>query len=249
MAEESDKVEEKKQEATAEKIEEEKEKKAGVQKEAKPKEARDESKKDKKKKKEAVPEEEDIDLGIDESTYEPRLEKFYEEHVIKSLVKKFNYTSAMQVPKVEKVILNMGLGEAVSLPKMIDEGVEQISQIAGQKPVITRAKQAIANFHLRRGLPIGVRVTLRKDRMWEFLDRLITIALPRVKDFRGVSPKAFDGRGNYTLGLEEQIIFPEIDYNKIEKVKGMNITITTSAETDEEGFELLKLLGMPFKGK
>ena len=229
------------------KVEEPKEAKP---KEAKPKEAKpkkEESRKEKKKKKEEPEETEAVDLGIDEKTYVPRLKQFYKEHVIKALTKKFGYTSTMQVPRVKKVALNMGLGEAVSLPKMIDDGVEQMSQISGQKPVITRAKKAIANFRLRRGLPIGAKVTLRRDKMWEFLDRLITTALPRVKDFRGISPKAFDGRGNYTLGLEEQIIFPEIDYNKIEKIKGMNITITTSAKTDEEGQELLKLLGMPFK--
>lgn len=234
-------------ENVAEKIEDDKEKKASAPKEAKPKDVKGESKKDKKRKKEAVVEEEEVDLEIDESTYVPRLKKFYLENVVKALMKKFGYTSVMQVPRIEKITLNMGLGEAVSSPKLIDDGVEQLAQITGQKPVVTRARKAIANFRLRRGLPIGVKVTLRRDRMWEFLDRLITIALPRVKDFKGISPKAFDGRGNYTLGLEEQIIFPEIDYNKIEKIKGMNITITTSAKTDEEGFELLKLLGMPFR--
>ncbi|HDH96783.1 MAG TPA: 50S ribosomal protein L5 [Proteobacteria bacterium] len=201
--------------------------------------------KKKKKKEEAA--EEEIDLGIDESSYEPRLKKLYREEVVPALMKKFGYKNIMQVPKLVKIVINMGLGEGVQNPKLIDDGVAQLSLIAGQRPVVTRAKRAIASFRLRAGMPIGVKVTLRKDRMWEFLDRLISIALPRVKDFKGVSPKAFDGRGNYTLGLEEQTIFPEIDYNKVEKIKGMNITVVTTAETDEEGYELLKLLGMPFR--
>lgn len=234
-------------EIDAEKIEDKE--KLDAPKEAKSKDVKVESKKEKKRKKEEVIEEEEIDLGIDESTYVPRLKKFYLENVVKEMIKKFGYKSVMQVPRIEKITINMGLGEAVSFPKLIDDGVEQLAQITGQKPIVTRARRAIANFHLRRGQPIGVKVTLRRDRMWEFLDRLITIALPRVKDFKGVSPKAFDGRGNYTLGLEEQIIFPEIDYNKVEKIKGMNITITTTAKTDEEGFELLRLLGMPFRAR
>jgi len=210
-------------------------------------EVKQEPKKKKKKRKEEVIEEEEVDLGIDESSYEPRLKTLYKEEIVQALMKKFGYKNVMQVPKLSKIVVNMGLGEGVQTPKLIDDGVAQVSKIAGQQPVVMRAKKAIANFRLRTGMPIGVKVTLRDERMWEFLDRLISIALPRVKDFRGVSPKAFDGRGNYTLGLEEQTIFPEIDYDKVEKIKGMNITMVTSAETDEEGYELLKSLGMPFR--
>jgi large subunit ribosomal protein L5 len=153
----------------------------------------------------------------------------------------------MQVPRLDKVILNMGLGEAIQNPKMLDAGMEQLAVIAGQKPVITKAHKSIAAFKLRTGMSIGVKVTLRKDRMYDFFDRLVNVALPRVRDFRGVTGNAFDGRGNYTLGIEEQIIFPEIDYDKVEKIKGLAVTVVTTAETDMEGKELLRLLGMPFR--
>jgi large subunit ribosomal protein L5 len=153
----------------------------------------------------------------------------------------------MRVPRLDKIILNMGLGEAIQNPKMLDAGMEQLAVIAGQKPVITKAHKSIAAFKLRTGMSIGVKVTLRKDRMYDFFDRLVNIALPRVRDFRGVTGNAFDGRGNYTLGIEEQIIFPEIDYDKVEKIKGLAVTIVTTAETDMEGKELLRLLGMPFR--
>jgi large subunit ribosomal protein L5 len=161
-------------------------------------------------------------------------------------MQKFNYTSVMQVPKVEKVVINMGVGDAVSNSKLIDSAVQDLQAIAGQKPVVTRAKKSIAGFKVRQGMPIGVKVTLRGDRMYHFLDKLFNIALPRVRDFRGVSGKAFDGRGNYTLGIKEQLIFPEIDYDKVDKVRGMDIVIVTTAKTDEESRELLEQLGMPF---
>ena len=153
----------------------------------------------------------------------------------------------MQVPKIEKVVINMGLGEAIQNVKILDSAVEELAQISGQKAVITKAKKSIASFKLRQGMPIGCMVTLRKDRMYEFLDRLMNISLPRVRDFKGVSPKAFDGKGNFSLGIKEQLIFPEIDYDKIDNVKGLNVTIVTSAKTDEEGRALLKYLGMPFR--
>jgi large subunit ribosomal protein L5 len=162
-------------------------------------------------------------------------------------MKRFNYRSPMQVPRVEKVVINMGVGEAVQNPKVLDGAMEDLTLISGQKPVVTRAKKSIAGFKLREGMPIGCKVTLRGDRMYHFLDKLINIALPRVRDFRGVSPKSFDGRGNYTLGLKEQLIFPEIDYDKVDKVRGMDVIIVTTAETDEEGRELLQALGMPFR--
>ena len=177
----------------------------------------------------------------------PRLQEKYKKDIVPALMKDFGYGNVMQVPKVTKVTLNMGLGEAVQNPKLIDACLDQLSQIAGQKPVITRSRKAIASFKLRAGLPIGVTVTLRRDKMYEFLDRLLTLALPRVRDFRGVSPKGFDGRGNFTLGLKEQIIFPEINYDKVEKVKGMNITVGTSANTDDEARKLLTYFGMPFR--
>ena len=177
----------------------------------------------------------------------PRLQDKYKKDIVPALMKDFGYANVMQVPKVTKVTLNMGLGEAVQNPKLIDACLDQLSQIAGQKPVITRSRKAIAGFKLRAGLPIGVTVTLRRDKMYEFLDRLLTLALPRVRDFRGVSPKGFDGRGNFTLGLKEQIIFPEINYDKVEKVKGMNITVVTSANTDDEARKLLTYFGMPFR--
>jgi large subunit ribosomal protein L5 len=171
----------------------------------------------------------------------------YEEEVVPQLMETFGYQNIMQVPKLEKVVLNMGLGEAIHNIKLIDAAVEELSQIAGQKPVVTRAKRSIAAFKLRAGMPIGCRVTLRRERMYDFFSKLVNIALPRVRDFRGISGKAFDGKGNYSLGIREHIIFPEIDYDKIDKIKGLNITVVTSAETDGEGKELLKLMGMPFR--
>jgi large subunit ribosomal protein L5 len=176
----------------------------------------------------------------------PRLKEHYEKSVVPALKKEFNYTNPMAVPKVVKISLNIGLGEATGNPKLMDGAVNELSQIAGQKPVVTKATKSIAAFKLRTGMSIGCAVTLRGDRMFEFLDRLVNVTLPRVRDFRGVSTKAFDGRGNYTLGLKDQLIFPEIDYNKVEKVKGMNICITTTAQTDAEGMALLRHLGMPF---
>jgi large subunit ribosomal protein L5 len=176
-----------------------------------------------------------------------RLRERYEKEVIQALIKKFGYKNKMQVPKLDKIVINMGLGEATHNPKIIDSAVEELVKVAGQRPIITRAKQSISNFKLRAGMPIGCMVTLRKERMYEFFDRLVNIALPRVRDFKGLSGKAFDGRGNYSLGIIEQIIFPEIDYDKIDKIKGMGIVLGTSAKTDEEGKELLRLMGMPFK--
>jgi large subunit ribosomal protein L5 len=163
-----------------------------------------------------------------------------------ALMQKFNYTSVMQVPKIEKVVINMGVGDAVSNSKVLDTAVEELQTIAGQKPVVTKAKKSIAGFKLREGMPIGAKVTLRGERMYHFLDKLFNVALPRVRDFRGVSTKAFDGRGNYTLGLKEQLIFPEIEYDKIDKVRGMDVVIVTTAKSDEESRELLAQLGMPF---
>jgi len=179
--------------------------------------------------------------------YIPRLLGEYRQRVAPALRERFAYANPMQVPRVAKVSLNVGLGEAIQNQKLIEAAAAQLAAISGQKPVVTRAKKAIANFKLREGLAIGCMVTLRRERMWEFLDRLINIALPRVRDFRGISPKGFDGRGSYTLGLREQIIFPEIDYDKVEKVHGMNITIVTTAPTDDEARELLRGLGMPFR--
>jgi large subunit ribosomal protein L5 len=177
----------------------------------------------------------------------PRLKNLYENEVRPQLIKEFNYRNIMEVPRLVQVVLNMGLGEAIQNIKILDNAVEELALIAGQKPVITRAKKSIASFKLRENMPIGCMVTLRRDRMYEFLDKLIHVALPRVRDFRGVSAKSFDGRGNYTLGIREHIIFPEINYDKIDKIKGMNITVVTSSKTDEEGRSLLKLLGMPFR--
>jgi large subunit ribosomal protein L5 len=177
----------------------------------------------------------------------PRLFLRYNKEIVGALTKQFSYKNPMQVPRLEKIVVNMGLGAAVSNPKIIDAAVEEIRAITGQKPIVTRSKKAIANFKLRAGLPIGVMVTLRGPRMWEFADRLITIALPRVRDFRGVSRKAFDGKGNYTLGLKEQIIFPEINYDRIDVIKGLNISFVTTAKNDEEGRALLQSLGMPFR--
>jgi len=176
-----------------------------------------------------------------------RLKEYYLKTVVPALVKEFDYKNPMQVPKIEKIVVNMGLGEAISNVKIIDGAVQEMAMITGQKPVITKAKKSIATFKLRQGMPIGCSVTLRKETMYEFFDRLVNVALPKVRDFRGISPSAFDGRGNYSIGLHEQIIFPEIEYDKIEKIKGMNITIVTSARTDEEARVLLKLMGVPFK--
>ena len=176
-----------------------------------------------------------------------RLRQHYLKSVVPVLTKEFGYKNPMAVPKLEKISVNIGLGEATQNGKLMDGAVNELTQIAGQKPVITKAKKSIAAFKLREGMPIGCMVTLRGDRMYEFLDRLVNVALPRVRDFRGVSPKSFDGRGNYTLGMKDQLIFPEIDYNKVEKLKGMNISITTTARTDQEGLALLKQMGMPFK--
>jgi large subunit ribosomal protein L5 len=175
------------------------------------------------------------------------LKTLYDEEIAPKLKEKFEYTNPMQVPKLDKIVLNMGLGEAIQNIKILDTAAEELKTIAGQKPVITRAKKSIAAFKLRAGMPIGCRVTLRRRRMYDFFNKLVNVALPRVRDFRGISPKAMDGRGNYSLGIKEHIIFPEIDYDKIDKIKGMNITIVTTAETDEEGRELLRLMGMPFK--
>ncbi len=177
----------------------------------------------------------------------PRFAEKYAKDVIPALTKQFGYKNPNQVPRLEKIVLNMGLGAAVTNPKIVDAAVEELKAITGQKPVVTRAKKAIASFKLRAGIPIGAMVTLRRARMWEFLDRLITLALPRTRDFRGVSRKAFDGKGNYTLGLREQIIFPEINYDRIDVIKGLNISFVTSARTDEEGRALLLNLGMPFR--
>ncbi len=176
-----------------------------------------------------------------------QLKSTYEEKVVPQLTEKFGYRNRMQVPKLKKIVLNMGLGEAIQNIKVLDGAVEELKSISGQKPVITRARRSIAAFKLREGMPIGCMVTLRRERMYDFYEKLVNIALARVRDFRGVSPKGFDGNGNYTLGIREQIIFPEIDYDKIDKVKGLNITVVTTAETDEEGRELLRLMGMPFR--
>lgn len=179
--------------------------------------------------------------------YAPRMRKKYRETVVAALSKKFGYKNPMMVPRLEKVVINMGLGAAVGNPKIIDSAVEDLRAIAGQKPIVTRARKSIATFKLRENLPIGVTVTLRRDRMWEFVDRLISFSLPRVRDFKGVNPKGFDGRGNFTMGLREQIIFPEIDYDKVESVRGMDITIVTTAKTDAEARALLKAFDMPFR--
>lgn len=175
-----------------------------------------------------------------------RLKEKYVKEMTPALIEKFNYTSSMQVPKIEKIVLNMGVGDAVSNSKNLDEAVAELELIAGQKPVITRAKKSIAGFRLREGMAIGTKVTLRGERMYDFLDKLINVSLPRVRDFRGVSPKAFDGRGNYTLGVREQLIFPEIDYDKVNRVRGLDIVLVTTANSDEESRELLTQMGMPF---
>ncbi|MFA7376254.1 MAG: 50S ribosomal protein L5 [Acholeplasmataceae bacterium] len=176
-----------------------------------------------------------------------RLKEKYETLTKPELIKAFNYTTVMQVPKIEKIVINMGIGDAVANPKALDDAVEELAVITGQKPVVTKAKKSIANFKLREGMPIGAKVTLRGDRMYYFLDKLVSIALPRVRDFRGISKDAFDGRGNYTLGVKEQLIFPEINFDKVKKVRGMDIVIVTTAQSDEEGRALLTSLGLPFK--
>jgi len=177
----------------------------------------------------------------------PRLKEKYATEVVPALKKEFGYTNVMAVPKVEKVVINMGLGEATSNAKIVDTGADELARITGQKPVVRRSKKSIAAFKVRKGMPIGTMVTLRGDRMWEFLDRLVSIALPRVRDFKGVSPKGFDGRGNYTLGLRDQLLFPEIDYMKVDKARGMNVSVVTTAKTDEEARKLLQFIGMPFR--
>lgn len=178
--------------------------------------------------------------------YVPRLRKKYDEQIAKAMTEKFGYKNVMEVPKIEKITLNMGVGEGSQDKKKVQTAAAEMELIAGQKPVITRAKKSIAQFKLREGMPIGCKVTLRRERMYEFLDRLITVAMPRIRDFRGLNAKSFDGRGNYAMGLKEQIIFPEISYDQIEKVRGMDIIITTTAKTDEEARELLRLFGFPF---
>ena len=176
-----------------------------------------------------------------------RLKEKYSKEVVPALMEKFNYNSVMQAPKVEKIVINMGVGDAVSNAKNLDKAVEELTLIAGQKPLITKAKKSIAGFRLREGMPIGAKVTLRGERMYEFLDKLVSVSLPRVRDFHGVSKKSFDGRGNYTLGIKEQLIFPEVDYDLVDKVRGMDIVVVTTAKTDEESRELLTQLGMPFQ--
>ncbi|KLE35873.1 50S ribosomal protein L5 [Aurantiacibacter luteus] len=178
--------------------------------------------------------------------YTPRMKQRYADEIAKAMTEKFGYKNAMEVPKLSKITLNMGVGEASQDKKKVQTAAEEMEAIAGQKPVITKAKKSIAQFKLREGMPIGAKVTLRRDRMYEFLDRLVTIAMPRIRDFRGLNPKSFDGNGNYAMGIKEQIIFPEISYDKIEKVRGMDIIVTTTAKTDEEARELLRLFGFPF---
>jgi len=185
--------------------------------------------------------------GDEESRFRPRLRDTYREKVVPALMKEFGYKNVMQVPRLERVVLNVGMGEALQNVKLLESAVVELGAVTGQKPVVTRAKKAIAGFKLRQGLPIGAKVTLRSRRMYEFFDRLVSLALPRIRDFRGVSPKSFDGRGNYTFGLKEQLIFPEIKYDDVASIHGMDITIVTTAKTNEEGKALLKHLGMPFR--
>jgi len=175
-----------------------------------------------------------------------RLKELYTNHVAKAMMEKFNYKNIMEIPKLEKVVINMGLGDAKDNPKLLESAVEELAQISGQRPIVTKAKKSVANFKVRTGMSVGAKVTLRGERMYEFVDKLFNIALPRVRDFRGVNPNSFDGRGNYSLGIKEQLIFPEINYDKVEKVRGMDITFVTTSKTDEEARELLRLLGMPF---
>ena len=181
-----------------------------------------------------------------DAKYVARMRKKYDEEIVKAMTEKFGYKNRMEVPKIEKVVLNMGVGEASQDKKKVTTAAAEMELIAGQKPVITKAKTSIATFKLREGMPIGCKVTLRRERMYEFLDRLITVAMPRIRDFRGVNPKSFDGRGNYAMGLKEQIVFPEISYDQIEKIRGMDVIVTTSAKTDDEARELLRLFGFPF---
>jgi len=181
-----------------------------------------------------------------EAKYTPRLRADYDERIVPAMIEKFGYKNRLEVPRLEKIVINMGVGEATQDKKRVETAAAEMQQISGQKPVITKAKTSIAQFKLREGMPIGVKVTLRRERMYEFLDRLVTIALPRVRDFRGLNPRSFDGRGNYALGLKEQIIFPEINYDQIDKVRGMDVIITTTAKTDDEARELLRLFNFPF---
>jgi large subunit ribosomal protein L5 len=181
--------------------------------------------------------------------YKPRFQTKYEDSIVKAMTEKFGYTNPLQVPKIEKIVLNMGVGDATQDKKRVDQAAAEMELIAGQKPVITKAKKSIAQFKLREGMPIGCKVTLRRTHMYEFLDRFVTIALPRVRDFRGLSAKSFDGRGNYATGLKEQLIFPEISYDKVDRIRGMDVIVTTSANTDEEARELLRLFGFPFEGE
>ena len=181
-----------------------------------------------------------------EAKYMPRLRKDYDDRIVQAMTEKFGYKNRLEVPRLEKIVINMGVGEATQDKKKVEVAASEMELIAGQKPVITKAKKSIAQFKLREGMPIGVKVTLRRERMYEFLDRLVTVALPRVRDFRGLNPKSFDGRGNYAMGLKEQIVFPEINYDRIDKVRGMDIIVTTTAKTDEEARELLRLFNFPF---
>jgi large subunit ribosomal protein L5 len=176
-----------------------------------------------------------------------RLKTYYEKEVVPALVKEFKYKNRMEVPRIEKIVVNMGLGDAIQNIKILDSAVQELAMIVGQKPVVTKAKKSIATFKLRKGMSIGCMVTLRRERMYEFFDRLVNVALPRIRDFRGISPKSFDGRGNFSMGVKEQFIFPEIDYDKIEKVTGMNITVVTTARSDDEARELLRRMGVPFR--
>ena len=187
------------------------------------------------------------DDGSQESKINPRMRETYLQKVVPALMKEFGYKNIMQVPKLERIVLNVGMGEAIQNVKLLESAASELGAITGQKPLITKAKKAIATFKLRQGMPIGTKVTLRSRRMWEFFDRLVTLSLPRIRDFRGVSPKSFDGRGNYTLGLKEQLIFPEIKYDEVASIHGMDITIVTTAQTNDEGRALLKHLGMPFR--
>jgi len=186
------------------------------------------------------------DANKDAGAYVPRLRKDYDERIAKAMVEKFGYKNKLQIPRLDKIVINMGVGEATQDKKRVEAAATEMQAISGQKPVITKAKTSIAQFKLREGMPIGCKVTLRRERMYEFLDRLVTIALPRVRDFRGLNPKSFDGRGNYAMGLKEQIVFPEINYDQIDKVRGMDVIITTTAKTDDEARELLRLFNFPF---
>ena len=190
-----------------------------------------------------------LDDGSEESKFQPRLRDAYRDRVVPALMKEFGYKNVMQVPKLERIVLNVGMSEAIQNVKLLESAATELGTITGQKAVVTRAKKAIAGFKLRQGMPIGTKVTLRNRRMYEFFDRLVTLALPRIRDFRGVSPKAFDGRGNYTLGLKEQLIFPEIQYDEVASIHGMDITIVTSTDKDDEAFALLREMGFPFRGQ